>query len=62
MTGIDDSDIRSLFAEENRKPSNKQEDINEALEYSKKFSHNSLLARMDAAYALQKASAIRLAV
>jgi len=54
--------INGIFAEENEMPLNEQENLDEALEFSIKCSRNNLLARMDAAYALQKASSIRLAV
>ena len=64
MAVIDDREdiIRGILIEENRTRFNEQESLKNGLEFSKECLHNSLLARMDAAYALQEASAIRLSI
>jgi hypothetical protein len=64
MAVMNDRDflIKGLFAEEDVILFDEEEAVKEGLEFSEKCLHNNILVRMDAAYALQKVSAIRLVV
>jgi addiction module RelB/DinJ family antitoxin len=50
------------MSRENRIPFDEQDSLKNGLEFSEECLRNNLLARIDAAYALQASSAIRLAV